>query len=183
MTTTITIPTLETERLILRAPCLEDFEDYAEFRASHRSKGVGGPYDRAHSFDQLSAVIGHWHLRGYGRWMLEEKSSGKPMGIVGLFYPDDWPEPEIGWTLFDAAEGKGYAFEAAVASRSYAYGVLGWSSVVSLTMDDNFRSIALAKRMGAKADGILDHPDLGPLTIWRHLSPDQIADGGLEAYA
>ena len=105
------------------------------------------------------------------------------MGVVGIYHPDDWPEAEIGWTVFDAAEGKGYAHEAALASRDYAYNVLGWSRIISLTMDGNDRSEALAKRMGAVSDGIFEHPEFGPMNIWRHLSPDQITDGGIEAYA
>ena len=183
MTTTITIPTLETERLILRAPRIEDFEAYAAFNASPRSVGVGGPYNRQAAWSRLSSLIGQWQLRGYGRWMLEEKASGQPMGVVGIYHPDDWPDAEIGWSVFDAAEGKGYAYEAAVASRSYAYDVLGRDTIISLTMDGNTRSEALARRMGALPDGIFEHPEFGPLNIWRHLSPDQIADGGMEAYA
>ena len=183
MTTTISIPTLETERLILRAPRMDDFEAYAEFNASDRSKGVGGPYNRAKAWSRQCALIGQWQMRGYGRWMLEEKTTGKPMGVVGIYHPDDWPEAEIGWSLFADAEGKGYAFEAALASRSYAYDVLGWSTIISLTMDGNDRSEALARRMGATNEGIFQHPELGPLTVWRHLSADQVTDGGMEAYS
>lgn len=183
MTTTVTIPTLETDRLILRAPKAEDFEAYAAFSASPRSAGVGGPYNRARAFSRMCDLIGHWHLRGYGRWMLEEKSSGQPMGVVGLFFPEDWPEPEIGWSVFDAAEGKGYAHEAAVAARSYAYDIMGWNTVISLTVAGNTRSEALAKRMGCSLDGVFDHPEFGPMNIWRHLAPSDVTDGGMEAYA
>ncbi len=183
MNTTITIPTLETERLILRAPRIEDFEAYAEFNASPRSAGVGGPYNRQAAWSRLSSLIGQWHLRGYGRWMLEEKASGKPIGVVGIYHPDDWPEAEIGWTVFEAGEGKGYAHQAAVATRSYAYDVLGWTRIISLTMDGNSRSEALAKRIGAQHEGIFDHPEFGPMNIWRHLSPDDLSEGGMEAYA
>lgn len=183
MTCTITIPTLETERLILRAPRVDDFETYADFNASPRSVGVGGPYNRQQAFSRLASLIGHWHLRGFGRWMLEEKSSKQPVGVVGLYHPDDWPEPEIAWSLFDAAEGKGYALEAAKAARAYAYDVLGWTRVISMTMDGNHRSEALAKRIGAQLDGVFEHPEFGPMNIWRHLSPDELADGGMEAYA
>ena len=43
MTLALAIPTLETERLIMRAPCEADFEAEAEFFASDASKFVGGP--------------------------------------------------------------------------------------------------------------------------------------------
>ena len=166
--TTIHIPTLETERLRLRAPRASDLDAYAAFRASERARVLGGPYTRAQAFEQLGELIGHWHLRGFGRWMVADRASDEPLGVVGLFFPEDWPEPEIAWSVFDEAEGKGVAHEAALAARDYAYATLGWSSVVSLVAPDNARSAALARRLGAKVEGQHPHPLFGPLDIWRH---------------
>lgn len=166
--TTIHIPTLETERLRLRAPRASDLDAYAAFRASERARVLGGPYTRAQAFEQLGELIGHWHLRGFGRWMVADRGSDAPLGVVGLFFPEDWPEPEIAWSVFDEAEGKGVAHEAALAARDYAYATLGWSSVVSLVAPDNARSAALARRLGAKVEGQHPHPLFGPLDIWRH---------------
>lgn len=173
--TTFEIPTFETERLRLRAPRMSDFETYAEFRGSERSKGVGGPYSRAQAFNSLTDMIGHWHLRGYGRWIVADKETDAPLGAVGLMYPEDWPEPEIAWTVFEGAEGKGIAHEAALFSRSYAYDVLGWTTVISCTVPDNTRSQALAKRMGATHEYDYKHPNIGPLYVWRHLGPEALA--------
>jgi len=61
------------------------------------------------------------------------------LGVVGLMYPEDWPEPEIAWTVFDSGEGRGIAYEAALASRSYGYDTLGLSTLVSLIKSDNVR--------------------------------------------
>ena len=54
----------------------------------------------------LAAYLGHWSLRGYGPYAVVEKSSGKMMGPVGLWYPGDWPEPEIKYSLTRAFWGK-----------------------------------------------------------------------------
>ena len=170
--TVIRIPTLRTERLILRAPRIEDFEGYAAFRASNRARILGGPFTRAQSFEQMSALVGHWLFRGYGRWIVADGETNKPLGIVGLFCPADWPEPEIAWSVFDGAEGRGIAFEAASAARSYAYGTLGWRTAVSLIAPENVRSIALAQRLGARRDGEYPHPAFGPLDIYRHPAPE-----------
>jgi RimJ/RimL family protein N-acetyltransferase len=169
--TTIHIPTVDTARLRLRAPMPDDFDAYAAFRASERTRVLGGPYSRAEAFHMFCALVGHWHLRGYGRWIVADRATDAPLGVVGLYFPEDWPEPEIGWSMFDHAEGKGFAAEAATAARSYAYHVLGWTRVVSVIVPDNTRSIALARRMGCVLDGTFPHPDYGLMDVWRHLPP------------
>ncbi|MEM9972845.1 MAG: GNAT family N-acetyltransferase [Pseudomonadota bacterium] len=170
--TTIEIPSFEEGRLIYRAPRLSDFEAYAAFRGSPRSKGVGGPYLRSSAFQSLAALIGHWHLRGFGRWMIEDRDTGAPLGIVGPMHPDGWPEPEIAWSVFEAAEGRGVAYEAARFSLRYAYEVLGWSTAISCSMPDNTRSIALAKRLGATYERDFVNPEFGTLQVWRHVGPE-----------
>ncbi|MEO0911830.1 MAG: GNAT family N-acetyltransferase [Pseudomonadota bacterium] len=166
------IPTITTERLTLRAPRMEDFEPYAAFCASPRSVGVGGPYSEAQSFTRLAALIGHWHLRGYGRWMVTDTATTEPLGVVGLFFPAGWPEPEIAWSLFEAGEGRGIAYEAALASRAYAYETLGWKTAISCVMPDNTKSLALAKRLGATPEGSFTHVDYGEMPIFRHPAPE-----------
>jgi ribosomal-protein-alanine N-acetyltransferase len=169
--TTLHIPTVETAQLRLRAPVASDFEAYAAFRASERARILGGPNDRAEAFQMFCALVGHWHLRGYGRWIVADRATDEPLGVVGIYHPADWPAAEIGWSVFDAAEGRGIAHEAALATRDYAYSTLGWTTIVSLIRPDNTRSIALARRMGCTIDGQHPHPVYGPLDIWRHRSP------------
>lgn len=169
--TVIRIPTLETERLVLRAARMSDFDTYAAFRGGARSVTIGGPYNRAQAFDQLAEIVGHWHLRGFGRWMVADRDTDMPLGIVGLFYPEDWPEPEIAWSVFDHAEGRGIAAEAALAARAYAYDMLGWTRVVSVISAGNKRSLALARRLGCARDADFDHPALGAMQVWLHPGP------------
>lgn len=170
--TTITIPTVTTERLTLRAPHMSDFEAYAAFRGSDRAAMLGGPFSRDRAFDQLGEIIGHWHLRGYGRWMVADKVTDLPLGIVGLFFPNDWPEREIAWSVFAEGEGRGIAAEAALAARKHAYETLGWNTAISMIAPDNIRSIALAKRLGATFEKTYAHPDLGDMEVWRHPAPE-----------
>ena len=171
--TLIEIPTLTTERLTLRAPSPSDFEPVAAFYASERSSMVGGPRDPIEAWRTLAGVVGHWHLRGFGRWTVVE--DGAPMGIVGLRWPEDWPEdwpePEVGWLLFEGAEGRGVAREAAEAARAYAYHRQGWRTLISLIDPINARSVALAERMGARREADFAHPTFGALGVWRHPGP------------
>ncbi|MHA6263124.1 GNAT family N-acetyltransferase [Arenibacterium sp. CAU 1754] len=177
------IPTLHTARLTLRAPGTEDFETFAAFYASDRSKFVGGPLTKEGSWRMLAMEIGHWTLAGFGRWIVDVTDGPSCVGLVGLFAPHGWPEPEIGWDLFDGYEGKGYATEAALAARTYAYDVLGWNTAISLVKPANTASAAVAERMGACRDGMFDHERHGALIVYRHPAPADLAEGGLEAYA
>ncbi|MEM8871250.1 MAG: GNAT family N-acetyltransferase [Pseudomonadota bacterium] len=169
--TGFTIPPLTTDRLILRAPRQSDFEAYAAFRASPRARFVGGPYDRAQSYQQLAALIGQWALRGYGRWMVADRTSDTPLGVVGIYHPEDWPEPEVAWSVFGTGEGRGIAHEAARAARTYAYDILGMSALISMVDPANTRSVNLAKRLGATYERDFQHPSYGTMYIWRHPSP------------
>lgn len=51
------------------------------------------------SWRQLALWRGHWDLRGFGMWALEERASRAFVGRVGLHYPEGWPDREVGWTL------------------------------------------------------------------------------------
>lgn len=169
------IPEIETDRLRMRLPKASDLPAVEAFRTSDRSKGVGGPYAPGASFSYISAVIGQWQLRGYGRWIVADKETDAPLGLVGIYHPEDWPEPEIGWSLYaESAEGRGIAHEAALASRDFAYTTLGWDRIVSLVMPDNARSIALAERMGCQKTERFDHPTYGALDIWVHAAPEAL---------
>lgn len=165
------IPTVTTARLVLRAPRMDDFDAFAAFRASERTRHVGGPNSRAEAFAMFCALLGHWPLRGYGRWLVADRVTDEPLGIVGPYYPEGWPEPEIAWSVFDAGEGRGIAHEAALAARDWAARELGWQTPASLVARDNHRSAALARRLGAVEDGLHIHPVYGDLVIWRHPAP------------
>ncbi|MXQ09490.1 GNAT family N-acetyltransferase [Alphaproteobacteria bacterium GH1-50] len=174
MTVAFRIPEIETERLRLRLPKASDLDAHIAFRASERSKGVGGPYDAPSSFHHLEGIIGQWQLRGYGRWMVADKDTDAPLGVVGIYHPMDWPEAEIGWSLYEAGEGRGIAAEAARATRDYAYRTLGWDRIVSLIMPDNDRSIRLAERLGCTNEKPFVHPVFGTLDIWVHPAPEAL---------
>ena len=72
-------------------------------------------------------ILGHWALRGYGHWAIEEKAGGRFVGYSGLWNPEGWPEPEVMWGLMADAHGRGYATEAARRAREFAYRKLGWT--------------------------------------------------------
>ena len=166
MTLPISIPTLRTERLVLRAPQEADFDAMATFLASDRARFLGGPADADMAWDSLLAGIGHWALRGYGFFSVDT-AEGEFVGRVGVIFNHGWPEPELAWHVYANGEGKGYAFEAALSVRDWAAGS-GLGPLISMIDPDNARSIALAERLGAVWERDYDHPRWGRTPIYRH---------------
>lgn len=166
------IVTIDTARLTLRAPGPTDVAAVQAFYASDRARFVGGCKDAEGAWRQLATEIGHWALRGYGRWIVEEKATATACGIVGLWNPEGWPEPELGWDLFEGFDGRGYATEAAEAARAYAYDRLGWRTVISLIDPDNTASARVADRLCARPDGSFAHPHFGTAVVYRHPVPE-----------
>lgn len=149
------IPTLETERLRLRAWREGDLDAYLEMTSdpeAMRYLGVGETMDRGLTWRNIALMIGHWAMRGYGFWAVEEKATGAFVGRVGLWYPAGWPDMEVGWALLRRHWGKGFAAEAGRASLDYAWRVLGSAYVISLIFPENRRSIAVAERIGERFD-------------------------------
>ena len=189
MTLTLDIPRLETERLILRGPEARDFGPIAAFYADEsRSWGFGGPLRRDDAWRWLATSIGHWALHGYGFFTLELKNGSGACGLTGLWNPEGWPEPELGWILFEGFEGSGLAREGAERARLWAYTDLGMTTLTSNIKPGNDRSIALAERMGARYERTYDNVHLGEDLLYRHPSAADLglnsdADGSPEAYA
>ena len=147
---------LESDRLILRMFCEDDFEQYASICADPevmRYLGEGKTLNRGEAWRQMAMLIGHWHLRGYGLWAIEERESGKLLGRIGLFNPEGWPGFELGWVLGREWWGKGYATEGARRALEYAFTEMGREHVISLIHPENRASIKVAERLGEKLEG------------------------------
>lgn len=148
--------TLQTERLILRMFREADFEAHALICSEPdvmKFLGEGRPLDRFEAWRSMAMILGHWQLRGYGPWAVEERTSGKYIGRVGFFYPEGWPGFELGWVLGREHWGKGYASEAARRALDYAFAEMGRDHVISLIHPHNGPSIRVAERLGEKIEG------------------------------
>jgi RimJ/RimL family protein N-acetyltransferase len=167
-------PVIETERLVLRAPEAGDWLAFQAFLASERGQFVRtGDYDLSNTWRGFCHVIGHWVARGFGMFVFQAKGDATPLGATGPWFPETWPEHEISWSVWNpAAEGKGFAFEAAMAARDFAFQTLGWTTAVSYVAEGNLRSAALARRLGAAVD--VAAPSIGapPCLVFRHPAPD-----------
>jgi RimJ/RimL family protein N-acetyltransferase len=169
-------PHLHTDRLILRGPEMADFDAFAEFHADPvRAPGFGPVMSRPDAWRWFALSIGHWHIHGYGYFTILDKATRQPVGISGIWNPEGWPEPELGWVVYAPFEGKGIAFEAAARARQWAYADLGMTTLTSNILPSNTRSKALATRLGATYERTYENVSIGTDELWRHPGPEALS--------
>src|SRR5262249_40374115 len=104
------IPTIETERLVLRPHQLSDFQRYTEmWAAPDVVRFLGGkPYSREASWSRFLRHAGIWHHLGFGFFAIEEKETGLFVGEAGFHDLHRTMEPalegtlEAGWGLMSS---------------------------------------------------------------------------------
>lgn len=153
---TVDRPDIDTERLTMRRPRLEDFEQtLAMWGDPGVTRYVGGkPCTREEVWARLLRYVGHWELMGFGFWVVREKSTGRFVGEVGMadFRRDIEPSlgegKEAGWVLASWAHGQGFATEAVRAALGWAEGRFGPERVVCIIAPENAASLQVARKCG-----------------------------------
>ncbi|HLM45019.1 MAG TPA: GNAT family N-acetyltransferase, partial [Myxococcaceae bacterium] len=133
-------PDIDTERLTLRRPRLEDFDEaLAMWSDPNVVRFISGkPSTREEMWARLLRYVGHWSLMGFGFWVVREKSTGRFVGEVGFgdFRRDMEPSlgsaKEAGWVLAPWAHGKGFATEAMRAALEWTEGRFGPERLVCI---------------------------------------------------
>lgn len=156
---TVEVPLVDTPRLLLRPWRDDDLDGYAAMCADPevmRHMGDGSTLDRADAWRSMAMFVGHWQLRGFGMWAVEERATQRFIGRVGLHQPEGWPGLEVGWMLARDTWDRGYATEAARASLEFAWNVVGVEHVISVIAPENAASVRVAERLGEAPEGTLD---------------------------
>ncbi len=161
------VPQLETDRLRLRQPSMEDWPVFAELMLSQRAVYMGGPFTIDRAWGIFCHGIALWQLMGYGSLSIEHRETGQCLGQIEINHGPLFPETELGWQLYSFAEGHGYAFEAALAMRQWAFEVRKLETLVSYIDPENLRSRKLAERLGAELDNNAARQDPTDL-VFRH---------------
>jgi RimJ/RimL family protein N-acetyltransferase len=161
------VPIIETARLRLREPAPCDWPGFADLMMSDRARYMGGPFSRRSAWGVFCHGIALWRLFGVGNLSIELRETGQCLGQIEINRGPLFPEPELGWQLVCGQEGRGYAFEAAVALRDWAFRERGLDTLVSYIHPENVRSIRLAERLGARIDGHAPRQDPDDL-VYRH---------------
>jgi RimJ/RimL family protein N-acetyltransferase len=147
------IPTLTADRFVLRAfreddvPALTALHSDPEVMRYLRLSGEVESRPRQ-AWDYLAMQMGHWLLKGYGKWALADRASDELIGRVGYFDPPyEWPGLELGWTLSRGVWGRGYATEAARLALDWGFETLRTDEIISAINPDNKASIRVAERL------------------------------------
>jgi RimJ/RimL family protein N-acetyltransferase len=147
-------PELETDRLRLRFWREDDVEPFLDFYRDPESTAVyGGDIKRSDVWRRIALLIGHWQLRGFGPWALEDKATGKFAGHGGLWFPDGWDDVEVAYGILPEFRGRGYAAEAARRAQDFGYREKGIKRLVSYISPENKASLRVAEKLGAVPDG------------------------------
>ena len=155
----VDVPRLETPRLVLRGFTPADVEPYLQMLADPevaRFLGDGRPLNRVDAWRQLAMIIGHWELRGFGLWAVEERTTGRLLGRIGCHEPEGWPGFELGYALAHSVWGQGFARGGAGAALAYAQRELGRDTIISLIRPANRASIRVAEHFGARRTGSVE---------------------------
>jgi RimJ/RimL family protein N-acetyltransferase len=150
------IPTLTTERLLLRPFRESDVEPFCALMQDPEVVRFIGDRQVPTLEDcwrSIASWLGHWVLRGYGHWAAELRESGALIGRIGVHNPAEWPGPEVAYTLGRPYWGHGYATEGARAAIDWAFGSTELPTLISLIDPANTTSIGVAQRIGETLRG------------------------------
>jgi RimJ/RimL family protein N-acetyltransferase len=145
---------LATDRLRLREMVPADLDFVATMLADPE---VTHYYERRFTRDEATAWLDRQLNRyahdGHGLWLVIDHETGSAVGQVGLAMQvvEGVRRPEIGWLLHRPFWGKGYATEAAIATRDAAFSRWGYREVIALIRPINEPSRRVAERVGMRA--------------------------------
>ncbi|MEM8770131.1 MAG: GNAT family N-acetyltransferase [Pseudomonadota bacterium] len=149
---------IETERLILRPMEARDVEPHIAMMLDPETARYltpdGAPRARADEWRSVASYLGHWQIRGFGFFSVEEKETGEWVGRVGPWMPEGWPALECGWSIVSSRRGKGYAPEAAIAAVRWIFAQFpDLDRIISVIDPTNVNSQAVARKIGEENSG------------------------------
>lgn len=159
------VPQLETERLILRAPKIDDLGAWTPAFMEAWAE-PGDTEERA--WEEFSYYAAGWILHGHGLWTVVRKSDGVVIGFVSLGLEWDDDEPELGYIIVTDHRRQGYAAEACAAARDHGLALLGAGAFVSYIAPKNAASNRIATKLGAVRDRAAEAALNEDIHIWRH---------------
>lgn len=154
---------LETERLRLREFSLKDKEFIVELLNSPGWLQFIGDRnvktaEQARNYLE-NGPMKSYRENGYGLYMVEKKDDNQGIGMCGILNRDTLDHPDIGFAFLPAYNGKGYAYEIASATLTYATHQLNLPTIAAITAPGNARSIRLLEKIGLRFSKTITLPN------------------------
>ena len=152
------IPTLETERLILRKISLDDTDDMFEYakNAEVTKCLTWSPHpDKGFTFEYISYLQSRYGTGDFFDWAVVSKDSGKMIGTCGFtrfFFQHNGAE--IGYVLNPEYHGKGIATEALGRIIRYGFENLALERIEGKFMIENEASRRVMEKNGMIFEGV-----------------------------
>jgi RimJ/RimL family protein N-acetyltransferase len=147
---------IETKRLMLREMTACDLPALRQIVQDEQTMYAwNGAWNEEETIEGLEKQLSAYQENGFGRWVVVLKETNKVVGICGLLWCDTDINRvlEIGYLFNRAYWHHGYACEASIACKNYAFDVLGYNEVFSLIRDNNYTSMNVAIRTGMLVRG------------------------------
>lgn len=167
---TLVTPRLAGERILLRQWRADDFPAYRAYYADpETAQYVGGVKDAQAAWRHLASVIGHWALRDFGVWAVEDTKHRRFIGCAGFWMPQEWPELEMPFWFLPEAYGSGLAAEALETVRDYGLRRFSHLDFATYIPVGAAAANGLATSIGGKHTGEIDLFDFGRHAVikWR----------------
>jgi RimJ/RimL family protein N-acetyltransferase len=142
---------IATPRLRLREFTIRDLDFVATLLGDEEvMRFYPKTYNRAESQEWLDRQLRRYAADGHGLWLVALAGDRSPVGTVGLAMQtvDGVREPEIGWLIHRPCWRRGFAAEAALAVRGFAFAQLDKHRVISMIRPENLPSQGVAHRIG-----------------------------------
>ena len=99
----------------------------------------------------LTRFVPQIEKMGFGNYLLITKEGNEKVGgAVGIFEREGLDIVDIGYSLLEEFEGKGYAYEAAQKVKSIGMDEFGLSKISAIISKDNISSQKLIEKLGLK---------------------------------
>jgi RimJ/RimL family protein N-acetyltransferase len=156
-------PTIDTERLRLRALTPDDVDNLAALYADPdvmRYVGNGQPLPRERAEFSVDRAVNYWWKEhNFGPWVIELRDTGEFVGRCTIQTLQDGPEVEVGYILAKPHWGKGYATEATRALLAYGFDTAGLNRIVAITYPENTPSQHVLEKAGLKFEKMAHYLD------------------------
>ena len=152
------IPTIRTERLVLRKMSLDDTDDMYEYakRSDVTLYLTWSPHaEKAYTFQYLKYLQTRYRAGDFYDWAICDKESGKMIGTCG-FTRFDFPNDaaEIGYVINPDYAGRGLATEAVEAIIAYGFKMLSLNRIECRFIPENVASRRVMEKNGMIFEGI-----------------------------